>query len=136
MSHPSRLYLFHDCQCPMRRRLAAAIQRWDRGRVVEVVDLAADDTPARFPHLELDAARQMLTIMDPGGRVSRGVEALRRLGQLFPALQRQDWTHRLPGVAAAGAARRAVPRLRPRVCIRCGETWMPSAKSSRHQRGR
>lgn len=137
MAQGPRLYLFHDRQCPLCRRFAAALGKWNREGAIEVVDVDGQDTAARFPDMDLKAARAELTVRDRLGNTARGVEALRRLSRLLPGLRRLAWIYRLPGVTpAVGAAYRTVHRHRRRLCLNCGEKWMPSLKFSRRRKGR
>jgi len=132
---PAQLTLFTDPQCPLCRRLAAALRKWDRQGLVEVVDLDDPTAAARFPRLDLAAARRELTAVDPLGGTHCGIEALRRLSRLLPGLRRLTWLYRLPGVTpAVGAVYRTVHRHRRRLCLKCGEKWMPSLKASRRRR--
>ncbi|MFH1570815.1 MAG: DUF393 domain-containing protein [Gemmatimonadota bacterium] len=136
MASDPALYLFYDRDCPLCRRFKSAIEAWDRGRHIEVVDLADPRTPARFPDLDLAAARAQLTVRDRLGAAVAGAEALRRLTQVLPGLRHLAWVYQLPGATPVVAAvYRAVNRHRRRLCLQCGETWMPSMKSSR-RRGR
>ena len=135
MSRP-RLHLLYDHDCPLCRRFAELVRSWDRAGAIETIDLDAAEADARFARLDLASAREQLTVSDREGQVHQGVEALRQLSSLLPAVRRLTWAYRLPGVTpVVGALYRTVNRHRRRLCLKCGEKWMPSRKSSR-QRGR
>lgn len=85
--------------------------------------------------VDFDAAREQLTVCDKRGEVYEGVGALRVLGRHLPGLERLDWVYRLPGVTAVvGGVYRTVDRVRKRLCLSCGERWMPSEKYSQRKR--
>ncbi len=132
------LVLFYDRKCPLCRKFVQFIERLDGEGAIEVVDLASPGIEERFKYLDLDAARQNLTVCDRLRKPWHGVEAIRRITKLLPGVRRLTWVYRLPGVTpAVGRVYRSVQRNRQRLCLKCGEKWMPSLKSSvRKRRGR
>ena len=134
---PARLTLLYDDECPLCRRFKEAIESWDAEGVIDIVDLATAESQPRFRYVNFAAARQQLTVCDQLGNASHGIEALRRLTQLLPGIRRLTWVYRLPGVTPAiGKVYQDVNRRRQRLCLKCGEKWMPSLKSSRRNRKR
>ncbi len=134
MSGPA-LYLFYDGDCPLCCRFKEWIDRLDTQNAVCALSLSDAELPTRFPHIDLQEARQHLTACDGEGRVFHGVEALRQLTRVLPGLRRLTWVYRLPSVTpAAQRAYRAVNRNRKRLCLQCGEKWMPSLKYSRRKK--
>ena len=133
-----RLFLFFDRDCPLCCRFAQAIERWDADGSIAVVDVTDPDLAERFPQIDAPSARRELTVLAPAdGGVFQGAEALRQLARLLPGIRRLTWAYRLPGVTpVVGQLYRAVHGRRKRMCLRCGEKWMPSMKYSRRKRGR
>jgi len=132
----TKLYLFSDRSCALCRRFAEVIRRWDDGSI-EVIDLALPGVEERFPKIDLASANRELTVCEPVGAVFQGSAALQRLAQLLPGVRRLSWAYRLPGVVpAVGQLYHVVNRSRKRLCLHCGEKWMPSMKYSRRKRGR
>ena len=104
---------------------------------IEALSLGEEELEQQFPMVDFESAREQLTVCDKRGEVYEGVEALRVLGRHLPGLERLDWAYGLPGVTAvARRVYRAVNRVRQRLCLSCGETWMPSKKYSVRQRRR
>ena len=133
-----QLYLFFDRRCPLCCRFKEAIERWDAAGAIAVVDVVDPETAERFPQVDLEWARRELTVLEPAdGATFQGGEALQRLTRLLPGIRRLAWAYRLPGVTpVVGQLYRAVNRRRKRLCLHCGEKWMPSMKYSRRKRGR
>ena len=91
--------------------------------------------PERFPQLDLERASEFLTVCDRLGRVREGVEAMRQLTRHVPALRRLQWVYRLPGVTPTlRGIYRTAQRHRKKLCLSCGEKWMPSLKYSRRKK--
>lgn len=135
-SAPPRLYLFVDTDCPLCVRLGRAVAAWDRSGRIAVVDLHGEGAEALLDEAQLAAARSELTVRDGLGNLCRGVEALRRIADLLPGIRRLRWAYQLPGVTPAlDRVYRAVHRHRRALCLKCGETWMPSVLR-RRRRGR
>ncbi len=132
-----QLYLFYDGSCPLCRRFADVVERWDVDGSIGVIDLADAGIEERFPQIDLESAVQELTVSEPGGSVFQGSQALQRLTRLLPGIRSLSWAYRLPGVVpAVGRVYGAVNRRRKRLCLNCGEKWMPSMKYSRRKKGR
>jgi predicted DCC family thiol-disulfide oxidoreductase YuxK len=118
----ARLYLFYDSQCRLCRRFKTWIESRDRAGRIQALALADPVLPARFPDLDLDRARQQLTVRDREGNCYQGLAALRQLAGQLPGIRHLDWIYRLPGVGAAAAALyRAADRHRRQGCPSCGE---------------
>jgi predicted DCC family thiol-disulfide oxidoreductase YuxK len=133
-----KLVLLYDHNCPLCRKLAEFVERLDKEALIEIVDHEDEGVRERFPDLNLDRVRQQLTVCDQMNRAWHGVEAIRRITDLLPGLRRFSWIYRLPGVTpAVGGLYRSINRQRKRLCLKCGEKWMPSLKgSARKKRGR
>ncbi len=139
MSTTSRLQLLFDPECPLCMQFQETVGGWDRDGMVTRIPLDDPHLADRLTSQQLDAARAELTVIDLLGNHHHGIEALRRLTEVLPGLQRVSWAYRLPGVtpviqrvyrAVSARRRRSAP------CVKCGEKWMPSMKSSRRGRRR
>ena len=134
-SESVRLYLFTDPTCPLCRQFRKWIDHLDRDGLIEIVALDDPQLPARFPQLDLKRASEFLTVCDRLGRVREGVEAMRQLTRHLPALRRLQWVYRLPGVTPTlRGVYRTAQRHRKKLCLSCGEKWMPSLKYSRRKK--
>jgi predicted DCC family thiol-disulfide oxidoreductase YuxK len=132
-----QLYLFYDGGCALCCRFADVVERWDVDGSIGVIDLAEAGIADQFPEIDLEAAVLELTVSEPGGQVFQGSLALQRLTRLLPGIRSLTWAYRLPGVVPAlGRLYGAVNRRRKRLCLHCGEKWMPSMKYSRRKKGR
>ena len=130
-----RLHLFYDRECPLCGRFKEWIERWDRQGTIQVLSLDDPVLSERFPQLDLDQARQVLTVCDRLGHLSQGVEALRQLTRQLPGIRRVSWVYQLPGVTPAlNRVYRTVHRYRKRLCLRCGEKWRSSLKYSQRKK--
>ena len=130
-----RLHLFADPNCPLCRQFRKWIVHLDREGLVEIVELDDPRLPERFPQLDLERASEFLTVCDRLGRVREGVEAMRQLTRHVPALRRLQWVYRLPGVTPTlRGIYRTAQRHRKKLCLSCGEKWMPSLKYSRRKK--
>ena len=140
MTAPSlpQLVLIHDGDCLLCRKFVQVIKRLDTDEMIAVVSLEDEETQTRFPHVDMDQVRQQLTVCDQLNRAWHGGNASQRFDALLPAIRRLTWIYRLPGVTpAVGGLYRSVNRHRKRLCLKCGQKWMPSLKHSvRKRRGR
>mgnify|MGYP002036379282 CR=1 FL=1 len=130
-----RLHLFSDPSCPLCRQFRKWIRHLDRERLIEILDLNDPRLQERFPQLDLERASESLTVCDRLGHVREGVEAVRQLTLHLPALRRLQWIYRLPGVTPTlRGVYRTAQRQRKKLCLKCGEKWMPSLKYSRRKK--
>lgn len=134
MNNPT-LYLFYDGDCPLCRRFKEWVNRLDTESAICALPLDAAELSTRFPHIDLQEARQRLTVCNKLDQVFHDVEALQQLTHILPGLRRLAWIYRLPGVTpTVQRAYRTVNRNRKRLCLQCGEKWMPSSKYSRRNK--
>ncbi len=130
-----RLRLFSDPACPLCRQFRKWIDHLDREGLIEIVALDDPRLPERFPQLDLERAKEFLTVCDRLGRMHEGVEAMRQLTRHLPGLRRLQWVYRLPGVTPTlRGVYRTAHRHRKKLCLSCGEKWMPSLKYSRRKK--
>jgi len=130
-----RLYFFYDSECELCCRFKEWIERRDREGAIRVLGLDDPELPELFPELDLEAAQEQLTVRDREGNFYRGLTALRQLSLHLPGIRRLDWIYRLPGVGTvATGLYRTVNRYRKRLCLSCGEKWMPSRKHSQRKK--
>ena len=133
----AQLYLFFDGECPLCCRFKEWIEGRDRTGTICALALDDPELEARFPEVDLDRARQQLTVRDRAGNLYEGLAALRQLALRLPGIRRLDWVYQLPGArAVAGGLYRTVNQYRKKLCLRCGEKWMPSRKYSERKKGR
>ena len=134
-SGPARLRLFSDPACPLCRQFRKWIGHLDREGLIEIVDLDDPRLPERFPQLDRERASEVLTVCDRLGHLREGIEAIRQLSRHLPALRRLQWLYRLPGVTPTlRGVYRTAQRHRKKLCLSCGEKWMPSLKYSRRKK--
>ena len=130
-----QLYLFYDDACELCVRFKEWVAERDVIGRIAVLPLGGEGLEERFPMVDFDRVREQLTVCDRKGEVYEGVGALRVLGRHLPGLGRLDWVYELPGVlVVAGGVYRTVHRVRKRLCLSCGEQWMPSKKYSQRKR--
>ena len=129
------LYLLYDDACDVCVQFAAWVGARDSGGKVVALALSGQGMEERFLTVNMAEAREQLTVCDQWGEVVTGLEALRVLARHLPGLERLDWVSGLPGIRrVAGGVYRTVNRYRRRLCLRCGEKWMPSKKYSVQKR--
>ena len=133
-----QLTLLYDADCPLCRKFVRIIERLDGNDNIEIISVEEGEVDGRFDHIDMARARQELTVCDQLRRPWHGIEAIRRIGEFLPGIRRLSWAYRLPGITPAiGKVYRGVNRQRRRLCLKCGEKWMPSLKTSvRRRRGR
>jgi len=130
-----QLYYFYDDTCELCVRFKEWVEVRDMGGVVEALPLSGVGLEERFPMVDFERALKELTVCDRQGEVYEGAVALRVLGRHLPGLERLDWIYQLPGVqVVADRVYRTVDRVRKRLCLSCGESWMPSKKYSQRKR--
>jgi predicted DCC family thiol-disulfide oxidoreductase YuxK len=131
----SPVQLFYDDGCELCCRLQRWVAARDRTGLVEAIPVSGADLALRFPDLDVEKARAQLSVRSQDGQIHEGMAGLRQIALRLPALRQLAWIYSLPGVsAAASGAYRTVNRYRRRLCLRCGESWMPSMKPSRRRR--
>ena len=93
----TRAVLLYDGDCSLCAKAARRLAAWDLSGRLELKDLRRADLPALDPRLSLDACGARLHLLEPGGRLSVGFDALRRLSALLPALWWAAPALRFPG---------------------------------------
>lgn len=116
----SRPVLVYDGHCRFCVGQATRLVRWvgDRVRLESFRDPGVIE---RYPGLTEEACTASIHLVEPGGRVSSGAEAVARTLRLRPALAPLGWLHSLPILrqildAAYGAVARNRFRLGGTVC--------------------
>lgn len=89
------LVALFDGRCAVCSRSARWIGGRDPAGRVERLDLRAEATAERFPGLSPDAVRAQMHVVDAGGRVIVGIDAL---AAVLGELPRWGWVSRLLGV--------------------------------------
>ncbi|HIG54773.1 MAG TPA: DUF393 domain-containing protein [Candidatus Latescibacteria bacterium] len=130
-----KLYFFYDNTCELCVKFKGWVVERDVTGEIEVLPLDEEGVEQRFPMVDFARVREQLTVCDPQGKAYEGGEALRMLARNVPGLALLDWAYGLPGVqSVAGGVYRRVNRVRKRLCLSCGEQWMPSKKYSERKR--
>ncbi len=130
-----QLYLFYDPNCALCMRFKDWIIGQDDARQISLVELR-EGIEERFPHVDFVRAADQLTACDRQGYVYEGMAALRQVVRYLPSVARLRWIYDLPGVAQmATGVYRTVHRVRKRLCLRCGGSWMLSGSKRRRARG-
>jgi predicted DCC family thiol-disulfide oxidoreductase YuxK len=92
-----RPILLYDGRCRICVREAGRLSRWVGGRV-RLESFRDPEVLARHPDLTPEACEAAIHLVEPGGRVSRGAEAVARALGLRPLLRPLAWLYRLPGL--------------------------------------
>ena len=133
--HRAHLYYLYDDTCELCVRFKEWVEDRDMGGVVAAVPLTEEGLQERFPMVDFKRAAKELTACDRRGEVYVGAAALRVLGRHLPGLERLDWIYQLPGVQVVfDRVYRTVDRVRKRLCLSCGDAWMPSKKYGQRRR--
>ena len=133
----AQLFLFYDGRCELCRRFKEWIAARDQEGIIQALELDDPELAARFADVDLERAREQLTVRDREGNLFQGLAALRRLSRHLPGIRRLDWIYRLPGVkTVASGLYRTVNRYRTKLCLSCGEKWGPSRRHSERKRRR
>jgi predicted DCC family thiol-disulfide oxidoreductase YuxK len=93
--------LLYDGRCSLCAGWAARAAAWSGGRV-EPRDLRQTDVRALDPRLSPQACEAELHLWEPGGRISAGFAAIRRLAWLSPRLRPALPLLWLPGMGRLG----------------------------------
>lgn len=101
--HAERVWtLVYDGYCPLCMRTMTQLDELDGSRKLRYVDLERDYSRARslLPGVSIEAMREEMAVVTPGGTVLRGFFAFRELSRRLPAL----WPL-VPFMFAPGSAR-------------------------------
>ncbi len=102
------LVALFDGQCGVCTRSAAWVGQRDQASAVERLDLRDPVVSARFPAFEPEKVRESLHVLDAGGELWVGVEAIARVLAVLPRWQFVARGILIPGLrGAAGAVYRA-----------------------------
>jgi predicted DCC family thiol-disulfide oxidoreductase YuxK len=83
---PKTAWLLYDGDCSLCEKGARALARFDLDGRLSLVDLRTQDLSFLPAAISRDQAAARLHLVEPGGRVSEGFYAVRRLTAVLPAL--------------------------------------------------
>lgn len=119
---PARPYaVVYDGHCTVCGRVAARLEKWDRGQKLELIQSQAPGVPARFPWISEQAFTESLQVVRiSDGRTWQGAPAIEQLLDVLPRGGWISWAFALP------FARRVTERLyrtfaRNRYRLGCGK---------------
>ena len=110
----ARHALIYDDTCPMCRKWAARVARWDRNHRIELVPSHGSAVESRFPWIarhELDAAMQLV---EPDSTTHAGAAAAEALVRVLPFGRILGGLFAIPG--ARSVARRVYRAIAARRC--------------------
>ncbi|GAC1690862.1 MAG: DUF393 domain-containing protein [Gemmatimonadaceae bacterium] len=111
--------VLYDGSCRLCAPLARTLERWDGGRMVEVLPSQQPGARARFPWIPESAYADSLQLVGPGGQTWQGAAAIERLLDILPRGRWISWVFALPLVR--GLADRAYRWIaRNRYALGCG----------------
>jgi predicted DCC family thiol-disulfide oxidoreductase YuxK len=89
--------LIYDGRCRFCMREANRLQRWAHGRV-RLESFRDTGVVERYPGLTLADCEQALQLVEPGGRIRSGAEAVARTLRLNPRIAPLTWVYYVPGL--------------------------------------
>jgi lipase maturation factor 1 len=89
--------LVYDGRCRFCVREASRIARWVGDRV-QLESFRDPGVLARHPGLTAEDCEAAIHLVEPGGRITRGAEAIARTLRLRPLLAPLGWLYALPGL--------------------------------------
>jgi len=78
--------VIYDADCPICRRAARRLHRWDFRRTLAFLPLDDAEVQRRWPHLSRDQLQQAMHVVTAEGRTYRGAAAMRMLSRRVPPL--------------------------------------------------
>jgi predicted DCC family thiol-disulfide oxidoreductase YuxK len=126
--------LLYDAACPICSGQARNVRQFDRKRRIELLDINSSEARQRFPRIGPEDAQREMYLAAPGGKLYRGVEAVRQTLLLLPGARGLGALMYLPGaMALAKPLYRWVARNRYRLSGRekeaCEGTCEPRARA-------
>ena len=116
----------YDGECPFCLRQIARIRAWDPGGRFEYLPRQTDGIEERFPILATSDFDVGMRLIEPGGRVHVGADAVYEIARRLPRTRWAAWLYRVPGLH--GVAREAygwIARNRRRLGRACGPDGCP-----------
>jgi predicted DCC family thiol-disulfide oxidoreductase YuxK len=115
VSAEPRPVLVYDGRCRFCVGQVTRLARWVDGRV-RFESFRDPGVVARYPGLTREACEGAVHLVEPGGRVTSGAEAILRALAVRPPLRPVVWLYRLPGLRQLlDAGYRAIARNRFRL---------------------
>ena len=94
----TELTVLYDGSCSLCRGSVARLRRFDTHGRIELLDLHDPSAQQRFPQIDREVALRWMQAVDARGRVSSGVDAWARIGQLLPGWNLLAWLLLIPGL--------------------------------------
>ena len=94
----TELTVLYDGSCSLCRGSVARLRRFDTHGRIELLDLHDPSAQQRFPQIDREVALRWMQAVDARGRVSGGVDAWARIGQLLPGWNLLAWLLLIPGL--------------------------------------
>ncbi|HEX6598366.1 MAG TPA: DUF393 domain-containing protein [Gemmatimonadaceae bacterium] len=88
----------YDGDCKVCTRLAGVLQKWDGGRMLEVVPSQQPGVTARFPWIPTHAYAEALQLIAANGTTWQGAAAIEQLLTVLPRGRLIAWVFRIPFV--------------------------------------
>lgn len=90
--------LVYDGTCNMCTRLSKRLIAWDTRRDIEVIPSQKPGVAARFPWIPLEAYREAIQLIGPGGETWQGAAAVEELLGILPRGRWIAWIFHVPFV--------------------------------------
>jgi predicted DCC family thiol-disulfide oxidoreductase YuxK len=86
----------YDGHCKVCGRLVRLLERWDRGKLLELTPSQAPGVQARFPWIPPRAYLESVQLVGPGGRTWQGAAAIEQLLDILPKGRLLSWVFSIP----------------------------------------
>lgn len=96
--HRPRCTVIYDAECAYCRAQVDRMRRGDRGGEFEFVPSKAPELPERFPQLTGADLNTGLRMVEPGGKVHVGADAVYRISRRLRGTCWFAWLYRVPGI--------------------------------------
>ena len=88
----------YDGACKVCGRLVERLNRWDRHHMFETIPSQAPGVYARFPWIPVQAYRESVQVIGPGGRTWQGAAAIEKILDVLPKGKLLSWVFSIPFV--------------------------------------
>src|SRR6201998_1605184 len=105
----TELTVLYDGSCSLCRGSVARLRRFYTHGRIELLSLHDPSAQQRFPQIDREVSLRWMQAVDARGRVSGGVDAWARIGQLLPGWNLLAWLLLIPGLHWLPA--KTLPRL-------------------------
>jgi predicted DCC family thiol-disulfide oxidoreductase YuxK len=88
----------YDGACNVCQRIVRRLNEWDRRGTFETIPSQAPGVHARFPWIPIQAYRESVQLIGPGGETWQGAAAIEKILDLLPKGRFVSWIFRIPFV--------------------------------------